>query len=258
LMVWLFIAIAFASPDDDYAHIVGLEEYRPMRLAQDVPSITESQLRAVLGGEPFGGIKIVEEVAAGLGYGAMLFPVGVEAIWATITDEDELDGELGLGVSAIVGGERYRDGRLLFQTLNLPFPVDDRYWVTKVSHNSPLFTGSQGAMWELSWTDAGVDVDLSAGAYATAIEGATKISWTTGAWLLIPLDADRTLVEYFAWSDPGGSVPRRLASKFVGRQVRATLRNVLELSQKRKKASVLSQMVQPDGLPLNAYRKPQP
>ena len=254
-MVWLFMAIALASPDDDYAYIVGLDSYRTMRNAQDAPAITEAQMHSVLNGEPFGGVKIVEKVAAGLGYGAMLFPVGVEEIWATITDEDELDGELGLAVSAIVGGKPYRDGRLLFQTLDLPFPVQDRYWVTKIAHNGHLFQASGGAMWELSWTDANVDVDLSTGPYQTDVEGATKVSWTTGAWLLIPLDEDRTLVEYFAWSDPGGNVPRRLASKLVGHQVRTTLRNVLKLAKTRKKASVFSQMVQPDGLPLKGYGK---
>ena len=254
-MVWLFIAIAFASPDDDLTYITGLDAHRAFRDAKDAPKITASQMRAVLQGEPFGGVKIVEEVAAGLGYGAMLFPVGVDTIWATLTDEDTLDGELGLSVSAIVGGSRYRDGRLLFQTLDLPFPIQDRYWVTKISHNERLFEASHGAMWELSWTDAGVDLDLSTSAYQSEVKEATKVAWTTGAWLLIPLGEDRTLVEYFAWSDPGGNVPRRLASKLVGRQVRTTLRNVLQLAQTRKKASVLSQMVQPNGLPLQTYGK---
>lgn len=248
------IGLVMASPVTDFDHVKSLESHRSSRTATEAPRLTDKQLMSVLSGQPFSGLQIVESVAAGKGYGAMVFPVDAASVWAVLTDEDELGGHLGLYLSAIVGGDTHRDGRYLFQMIDMPYPIDDRYWVTKIAHNAPLFTMTNGGMWEMSWHDVTAKFDLSTTLFPTRVASATAVEWTTGAWLLIPLDDNRTLVEYFVWSSPGGHVSANLASRLAGRKLLSTMAELSELAVKSARAPRPSTMVRPDGTPLVAHK----
>ena len=72
------------------------------------------------------------------------------------------------------------------------------------------------------------------------------VAWTKGAWLLMALDDGRTLIEYHTWSDPGGSVPVGLATRFAAGEVAQNLTNMANFARNHI-PSCTGQFHRPDG-----------
>jgi hypothetical protein len=161
-----------------------------------------------------------------------------------------MDGKFSLGVSTILQGEPFRNGRLIFQTLELPRPFSDRYWITRATHGSEAYTESGGALWEVAWQDVNKEVSLQGTAYASYEEEGTPVEWTVGAWLLVPLSNDKTLVEYVVSSSPGGRVPASLAARFAPGQVLQTLDGMQKFVVEESKSPFPAGVERPDGSPL--------
>lgn len=58
------------------------------------------------------------------------------------------------------------------------------------------------------------------------------VPFTEGGWLLADLGGGRTLVEYYAGSDPGGSIPAGLASRFAAGGIEDTIAAMAGLARK--------------------------
>jgi hypothetical protein len=69
--------------------------------------------------------------------------------------------------------------------------------------NGELFEASGGALWEVVWGD---DMEGLEGPPVDDPPDLSPVKRTRGAWLLVPLAEDCTLVEHFNWSEPGGFV----------------------------------------------------
>ena len=76
------------------------------------------------------------------------------------------------------------------QVLDLPFPLRDRRYTVRVESGRVEAGGASG--WQARWT---------------YVEGSGNIRDSRGSWTLIPLDAERTVVVYRVFTDPGGSLP---------------------------------------------------
>jgi hypothetical protein len=57
-----------------------------------------------------------------------------------------------------------------------------------------------------------------------------RVKYVEGAWYLRDLDGNNTLIEYYTWSDPGGSVPAGLASSFSSSSIAKTLDAMVALA----------------------------
>ena len=206
-----------------------LDPLRSQRAADAAPTVPADAYTRAASGEHVKGIQSVEGVAASKGWGVAVFDLPVEAVWKAVNDEKRFAGRLPVSESAVVAGTPNRDGRYLFQYMPLPV-VDDRWWVVHMDHNAGLYQQSGGVVWELSWKDA-TDASRVAGtSWEAKVEDATPVAWTHGSWLLVDLEG-KTLVEYFVWSDPGGSIPAGPASKFAGGAVLDTLAAMEQLAR---------------------------
>lgn len=222
--------------------------FRSLRMAE-APQIPAWAYARAAKGEVATGLEAVDGSAAGKGWGVAVLDAPVEAVWMAINDESRQAGRMPVSVSAVVGGAAYAAPRQVFEYLPLPI-VSDRWWVVDIAHNGPLYAASSGRMWELSWVDdPNAQQVVDASAYASQAASGVPVAFTRGAWLLIDAGEGRTLVEYYAWSDPGGSVPAGLASRFAGGAIRDTLKAAGALATESLALS-RAPYRRPDGTPL--------
>jgi hypothetical protein len=238
-----------ATPEELLGEIRSLDAHRGHLVFKARPNITDAQYLEALSGTPVSGIFIDEGQEQGQGWGLTVFNHPVEKVWAAIVHEEAMDGKFSLGVSTILQGQPFQNGRLIFQTLELPRPFSDRYWITRATHGSEAYRASGGSLWEVAWEDV-KDVSLRGTPYASYEEEGTPVEWTVGAWLLVPLSDGTTLVEYVVSSAPGGRVPASLAARFAPGQVLQTLEGMQKFVVEENKSPYPAGAVRPDGSPL--------
>ncbi len=239
----LLVLVALAQARSVDEALALLEPLRALRHADAAPTVPRSAYASASAGQHVKGIEAVDGVAASKGWGVAVFDLPIEAVWKAVNDEKRFAGLLPVQESAVLTGTPNRDGRTLFQYMELPI-VDDRWWVVAMDHNAELYTQSGGVVWELSWKDATDPSRLVGTGWASRVEDATPVAWTHGSWLLVDLEG-RTLVEYFVWSDPGGSIPAGPASKFAGGAVLDTLSAMEQLATEHA-GSAEAGFVRPD------------
>ncbi len=92
------------------------------------------------------------------------------------------------------------------QTLDMPFPMEDRRYTVRVE-TGVIETGA-GAGWQARW------------AY---VEDSGNIRESRGSWTLIPVSTDRTVVVYRLLTDPGGRLPAWVVDYSAPRALRRVL-----------------------------------
>ncbi len=97
--------------------------------------------------------------------------------------------------------------RILFQKIELPWPMAPRQWVIEVVNNTGLIEATQGAVWERTWT-------LSDQRGATNEDPkAVWLPMNDGGWAYVDA-AGGTLVAYHVRSVVGGNIPDELATRW--------------------------------------------
>jgi hypothetical protein len=97
--------------------------------------------------------------------------------------------------------------RIVYQRIDLPWPVADRQWVIEVVNNVPLMRSTDGAVWERTWT-------LSDRRGARAEEpNALWLPVNEGGWFLARA-AGGTLLGYHVRTVVGGVVPDEAAVRW--------------------------------------------
>ncbi len=230
-MIALVAAGALAQSVPDAGRLAS--DAHPSRLEQSAPQHSGA-LYADLKRPAVG-------TAAGRGevWAVAVVPAPVEAVWMALNSPDELAGAWGSLVrSDVLEGDPRRSGRVIVQVADLPL-VRDRYWVVEQVHGRSAWEASGGAVWEIAWraADRGVEVD------------AELVPGTRGGWLLVPVDEDRTLVEYFARSDSGGGVAGAVATSLAARAARGLLEDLTALARS-KQGGPTAGYVTPAGEPL--------
>lgn len=189
--------------------------------------------------------------------GVMVAEVPVETLWMAINDEDHhADGDyLPVRYSQVIGGANRGQSRLLFQYFR-KLGVG-RWWVDQMDMDGELYRRSDAKLWELRWQD---DMDSYEGSPPPEVSIDPKvrpIRETRGAWLLVPVSDDCTMIEYFIDSDPGGllSTAQLLMARSV---VRDTLEGMTRLAIEHiDKSHEASEFVLPDGRSLAPAAAPE-
>lgn len=153
-----------------------------------------------------------------------VLPVDRALAWLSITD-DRLDEHVsGLDEVALQG--RWTDEKLLYQRIDLPWPLQDRHWVIQLRNNEAL-AAATGA-WERSWGPANARLgEARARTDAAAFDAALRVDENLGSWILVPVEG-ATLAVYQAQVSLGGSIPDGALASYVRSQVQETFRGVGE------------------------------
>ena len=142
---------------------------------------------------------------AARGFAVMVAPLPVERLWMALNDEDHHaldDGYLPVKYSEVIEGTPRGASRLLFQYYQRMGV--GRWWVSRVWMNRELYERTGGAMWEVLWEDRTDEVDPALPPMNRVSSRLRPIRQSKGAWLLVPIAPECTLIEHFSWSEPGG------------------------------------------------------
>ena len=190
---------------------------------------------------------LVVDRDGGKGIGVVVADLPVEVLWRAINDEDAQDegGYMPLARSEIIGGTPRGVSRRVFQggeRMGL-----GRWWVTRTVMNGELFQASGGVLWEVVWSD---DMEGLTRPPVQDPPDLSPVKRTRGAWLLVPLGAECTLVEHFNWSEPGGFVGM-MQGLVLGRALRESIQGLVKLAAAEyRTAPEGPPFVRPDGSPL--------
>lgn len=167
--------------------------------------------------------------------GALWTDAPREALWVAILDDQHDMLVSGLTERQLPGTNLSR--KLLYQHLDMPWPVTDRQWVIDIQNNQELWQATGGAVWERSWTPADP---------ALMPEPDPDAVWTPsndGGWLLVTAGGG-TLMIYHARSEIGGNIPDDLVTRYSVSALDELLRHVV------KRACGLGDHYGPDHEPL--------
>jgi hypothetical protein len=194
-----------------------------------------------------------------LGLAVLVTDLPIETLWMAVNDEDHYaqGGYLPVLHSEVIGGTPRGQDRVLFQYFKRAGV--GRWWIDQVVMSEELFDESDAQLWELRWWDL---MD-SRGEKSLPEEhvrslndlGLSPIRASRGAWLMMPLGAECTLIEYVTYSDPGGflSIAQILGA---GRVIRDTLEGVERLAREHiPKAHSDFRFVRPDGTLIEAVEE---
>ena len=129
-----------------------------------------------------------------------------DALWIAILDDQHFDMVSGLYEEELPGTGALR--KLLYQRLDLPWPLQDRQWVIDIRSNTALYARTGGAVWERSWTLG--DPSLEPHASPEAVWSTTN----EGGWLLVDA-AGGTLAVYHVRAEIGGNVPDEASTQWA-------------------------------------------
>jgi hypothetical protein len=189
-----------------------------------------------------------------LGQGVLVAGQPIETLWMALNDEDHYagDGYLPVQHSEVIGGTPRGTDRVLFQYFKKAGV--GRWWIDQVAMSNELFAESGSMLWELRWWDlmaTQTEETLPPELARSLLDlGLSPIRESRGAWLMVPVAADCTLIEYVTFSDPGGvlSLAQWLGSSRV---IRDTLQGIEKLAREHlSEAHSGTSFVQPDGTPI--------
>ncbi len=155
--------------------------------------------------------------------GVATIPAARGLVWLSLTDDRLSDDVAGLTEIALDGS--WSSPKVLYQRLDLPWPVVDRHWVLRLRNNERLAAACD--TWERTWTiDNARLAEARVRTDAEAFDGAVTMADNTGSWLLVSLGPAETLAVYQVRVDLGGNIPADAADAYTRSSMAGFIRGV--------------------------------
>jgi len=229
MLAWLVGSTALAVTTAQVEQRVEeIRSLRSLRITEGIPVIESSHYEVAARHEVSTDLQAVPGHKAKKAFGVVVLDAPIGRVWAAVNDENSKVEYTKIGFLEVLKGKACVSGRHVFQYLPVRF-VTDRWWIVEQIANSELFDASGGRVREMRWTS--VDDEPSTSTSRTWSEKGMRIAYTQGAWFLVEIDPTHTLVEYYVWSDPGGSIPAGLASSFASGSISETLMTMERLAK---------------------------
>lgn len=233
-MVWSWmLSVALAGPAPELPQVLErTAAWRSARIAQGVPAISADEYARVAKGEVVTGLRSVDGYATKKSYGVAVLDVPVAKLWGAINDESLHPEYTSLDYAELVRGSPCQSGRAVFQYLPSDVPLlDDRWWVTVRKVNPQIKAVSGGLVRELVWESAPDGSLVTSAKGKELMAGATQVGFTRGSWFVTAVNERQTLVEYYTWVDPGGSMSASLMNMVATRGITNALKNMEALAK---------------------------
>ncbi|NCG20762.1 MAG: hypothetical protein GWP91_17270 [Rhodobacterales bacterium] len=237
LLASLLLSASAATVDINLVEkrLTEVAPLRAQRLSQDAPPIEPTFYVDAANGSTPSGLTVVQGHKAKKAVAVTVADASIGQMWAAINDESSKVSWTKLSYIEVFEGENCKSGRKVLQYLPVSF-VTNRWWVVKQTQNQPLSDASGGRMREVRWDS--IDERPTSATSQSWMSSGMSLAFTTGSWLLIDLDGEHTLVEYYTWSDPGGNIPAGMASNFAAGSLADTLVKMGELAKAGSKCPV--------------------
>lgn len=210
-MIWLSSMAALAAPPDLYAQWQTVEPR--VRSATAVPVPLSASDAAKLGRGEIVTARFDTDDGA-FATGAAWIDAPIEMVWLVLNDgEHDPPGRATLRVLPAPAPIRR-----VHLTLDLPFPVSDRQWISDIVPNRALYEATAGQVWQRQWT-------LADSALATAPDKALWIKENRGAWTAVDV-GDGTLLLFTVRTVLGGLLPASITRSWALKTLKGTFRDV--------------------------------
>ena len=224
--MFVILSVALASPPE---RIEELIQQRSIRGLSSAPAVPREAYDRALAGEVVTGLQSVEGHKAQIAWGVGVVSQPIDRYWAAVNDDRKKTEYTKLAHVELVAGEYCGAKRTAFQYLDVAM-LTDRWWVVDQVQNTRLHQQTGGRIREMWWKSVDTaESALSEGAREWAAKG-MRLPFTEGSWTLVDLGDGRTLIEYYAWSDPGGNVPAKMASSFAAGGISETIASMAQLA----------------------------
>lgn len=224
-------SLAFGGTLEDIEQrLAEVAPLRAGRMVKSAPPIPAELWARVAEGKVVTNVVPVEGHASKKAYGIAVLDTPIERLWAAVNDDSSRVEYTQLSYAELLEGETCKSGRKVLQFLPLPV-VADRWWIANMRTNVGLQRASKGRIRELAWKGSFDLHDLKTTTAREQVENGVPIEFTEGSWFLIDLDGSRTILEYYAWSDPGGSLPKGLVSSMAAKNVGDLIKSMEQLAQ---------------------------
>jgi len=221
-----------ATPEQVHARLAEIQALRPKRLDDQAPSVPKDAWdKAAEKGKVVTGLITVEGHKAKKAWAVAVLDVPIGRFWAAINDDKNKPDHSSLEYAEVLKGGVCGRDRRVFQFLPIGWGVTARWWVINVKANDAIEQASGGRVREQHWKTDGDWTVPTATARAWAEQG-MHIDMTRGSWLLVDLDGEHTLVEYYTWADPGGALPAGFASRLAAGNIEDTFEAMTDLARK--------------------------
>lgn len=221
------------SPEDLTERLAEVEEIRSMRIQANAPSADDADLRKAAAGAVV--TRLLSASSGTRTYGVAVVPMSIGLFWAALNDETRHPGYTAIGYSELVKGRPCASGRRVLQFLPVPM-MTDRWWIGVLTKNNNLMQSSGGAVRELAWQSSIDPGEITTDSGRQIIAKAEPIGFSRGAWFLVALGEHDTYVEYYLHSDPGGSIPSSIASRFATKGVHDTILAIQRFAKEARPA----------------------
>lgn len=179
--------------------------------------------------------------------GVGVLKVSRAAAWLSLTDDTPVNPPSGLTQAA--WGGSWAGSKYLYQHLDLPWPFQDRHWVSYTQTNVHL--GTLG-VWERNWRNAPEQLPAARSKTdGSLFDTSLGIPVNRGSWMLVSLSPNETLGVYQARVQLGGELPEGAADKYASVSLPDFFRSI-ELNANSMYRRYVSNCVQPggDGVPI--------
>ena len=229
-----------------------------------LPKLSVSERQELLAGEV---VRVFDQPSAApeaprRATGLLIVNQPRDAVWVAVMDPHYVQSDQATEVRvAFEAPDRSR----WYGIMDLPRPFADRHWIVDVDNNHTLAHASDNKAWEHPWrlrAEGAAELpDLLAsgklkGIPEEAVADAVYTPVNHGAWLVIALDAQHTLLGYHATSVVGGSIPESLVARFVHASLSSMLRGAAERATERVRGHYIDghkPIVGGDGKPLARF-----
>ena len=121
---------------------------------------------------------------------------------------------------------------MLYQLLDLPFPISNRFWIIEISSNADVYARSGGLLWRREWRSIengqgevySLPLELQSGALSAVYAPVNE-----GSWTLLPVGVG-TIVLYEGRADSAGNLPMGLVDRIALENVERTLSRLGEIA----------------------------
>lgn len=153
---------------------------------------------------------------------------------------DGVGGERPKRYTSVVLDRQELGSYVRYQHVDLPWPFADRHWVIQLQKDLDAARVSDGQLWLHHWSLAAdgrrmmedaFERGLIEGLSRPALDESVYLPANRGAWILIEVSPDTTLVFAHFAADLGGHFPRALVRSFTARRVRAGMQLIEDLSR---------------------------
>ncbi len=203
--MFLLASIAAAVPPDLAAQWEKVEPEIRARTPVPVP-LSPDDLVSIAKGEPVASRFDTEQGAYATA--AIWLDAPVEQVWLVVNDGEHepasrsrtrvLEGPSGV--------------RRVHITLELPWPIADRQWVSDIVPNRALYDATGGKVWQRTW-------ELRDSSLATEPENGVWLKENRGAWTLVEV-GQGTLMLFTVRTVLGGLLPNSITQGWAVRRLR--------------------------------------